>query len=156
MAVNNIYSKLEQGSKGNSKSRKWYDQKTHARRIDSLLCYLHHARNSDEHTLELISGFGISGKSLQDGVTIGIDDTKTSVHIDFKEGHEPEPGSGIAQLTVGFYPRPVMDTRFNDRFDPPDIHLARTITDRTAGGIATLALKYLEALLAEANMLLSN
>jgi hypothetical protein len=69
------------------------------------------------------------------------------VNIDFKEQPPPTPGVAIA-LTLGFYPQTVTDRGV--RYDPPDSHLGQPINDRTAAGLATLALKYLENMLAEA------
>ena len=54
IAVSAIYSKLEQGAKGNSKSEGWFGRKKRERRKDPLLKYLHAARNSNEHGIERI------------------------------------------------------------------------------------------------------
>lgn len=153
MAINNIYSKLEQGAKGNKKSEYWYGKEKHCRRKDHLLRYMHAARNSDEHTLELISGAGVLVESLQEGILVSNDKTMMNPRIDLKEGIQHEPGTPLVKLTVGFYPQPVTNTRFNNRFEPPDSHLGQSITDRTASGIATLALKYVEKMVADANEL---
>lgn len=52
LAANVIFSKLQQGSKGHPKSIYWFGTVVNKRKNDSLLRYLHHARNADEHGLE--------------------------------------------------------------------------------------------------------
>lgn len=51
-AANTIFSLLEQGSKGNQKSERWFENVKHVRKTDPLLSYLKQARNVDEHTIE--------------------------------------------------------------------------------------------------------
>jgi hypothetical protein len=55
VANGRVFTKLEQGSKSSSKSRAWWGRKLGQRRKDALLCYLWHARNTDEHTIEEIT-----------------------------------------------------------------------------------------------------
>jgi hypothetical protein len=56
LAATSIYSKLLQGSKLSGGSAKgWYDLKMHERKNDSLLSYIHHARNADEHGIKDIT-----------------------------------------------------------------------------------------------------
>jgi hypothetical protein len=55
VAAARIFTKLEQGSKDFQKSRAWWSTKIHQRRNDSLLRYLWHARNADEHTIEAVT-----------------------------------------------------------------------------------------------------
>jgi hypothetical protein len=155
MAANTIYTKLEQGSKSNKKSEYWYGTKKHTRRKDPLLRYLHAARNSDEHGLELVSGFGMSGRSFHEGVTVAIDESRRNIKIDFGDAPKPEPGAAVAELRVAFYTQTVTDQRFNVRFDPPNSHLGRPIADQTASSIADLALNYLENMITESQFLLS-
>src|SRR6266404_5541572 len=50
-----IFTKLERGSKNDNESRAWWGKKLHERRTDPLLCYLWHARNAEEHTLQQIT-----------------------------------------------------------------------------------------------------
>jgi hypothetical protein len=153
MAANTVYTKLEQGSKGNKTSEYWYGTKKHARKKDPLLRYLHAARNSDEHSLELVSGFGVSGRSFHKGVTVAVDESRRNIKIDFQDSPKPEPGAKVAELRIAFYPQTVTDQRFSDRFDPPTSHLGQLIADQTAPGIAALALDYLEKMISEARAL---
>jgi hypothetical protein len=155
MAANTVYTKLEQGSKGHKKSEYWYGTEKHARKKDPLLRYLHAARNSDEHSLELVSGVGVSGRSFHEGVTVAIDESRRNIKIDFKDAPEPEPGVKVAELRIAFYPQTVTDQRFKVRFDPPSSHLSQPIADQTASGIAVLALDYLEKMITVAQALLT-
>jgi hypothetical protein len=54
-AAQRVYSKLEQGAKGDAESYHWWGETRHARRTDILLRYTHHARNADLHGLEPIT-----------------------------------------------------------------------------------------------------
>ena len=51
-AANAVFVKLELAAKSDTRAAPWFGQKTHARKQDDLMCYLHHARNSDEHSLQ--------------------------------------------------------------------------------------------------------
>lgn len=52
IAIAGIYSKLEQGVKGDGRASAWFGTVRKERRDNPILCYLQHARNADEHTLE--------------------------------------------------------------------------------------------------------
>jgi hypothetical protein len=54
-SADRIFNKLKEGSQASPKSKHWYGTKVHQRRTDPLLCYLQHARNADEHTLEVVT-----------------------------------------------------------------------------------------------------
>jgi hypothetical protein len=154
MAANAIYAKLEQGSKRNKNSESWFGTKKRSRHEDPLLYYLYVARNSDEHSLELVSSFGIAGRSLHKNVSVTVDETKRNVHIDLGDGTGVMQGEKIAELSLGFYPQPVTSNdRKKIRVDLPDRHLNQPIDNPTAATIATLAISYLEAMVAEADAL---
>lgn len=53
--ANRVFSKLEQGAKSNGKSKAWFDSKKHERRTNTLLRYVHHARNADEHGIRRVT-----------------------------------------------------------------------------------------------------
>jgi hypothetical protein len=54
-AADRMFNKLKEGSKASPQSTQWYGTKIHIRRNDPLLCYIWHARNADEHTLEIVT-----------------------------------------------------------------------------------------------------
>ena len=53
--ANGVYAKLEHGSKVSATSRQWFGAKKNERKTDPLLAYMRHARNADEHALQIIS-----------------------------------------------------------------------------------------------------
>lgn len=55
LALNAVYTSLEQGAKSSPQSRQWFGGKKRERRQDPLLRYLHQARNADEHGLAPVS-----------------------------------------------------------------------------------------------------
>jgi hypothetical protein len=70
LAADGIYSKLEQGAKGTSKSEPWFGKVKHLRKTDPLLLYIHQARNSDEHGIEDSSFTAVGTTSIHPDVTI--------------------------------------------------------------------------------------
>lgn len=55
IAASAFYSKLDQGAKGHGRSSAWFGLKKRQRRDDSVLRYLHFARNSNEHGIERVT-----------------------------------------------------------------------------------------------------
>jgi hypothetical protein len=51
IAAHRIYTKLEQGAKVDGRSIAWFGRKKNERSTNTLLQYIHHARNADEHGL---------------------------------------------------------------------------------------------------------
>ena len=49
--ANRVFLKLKEGAKGNGRAEAWFGRVVNHRKNDPLLQYLHHARNSDEHSL---------------------------------------------------------------------------------------------------------
>jgi len=156
--VSRFYSKLEQGSKGCGKSVGWYGRIKHQRRKDPLLSYLHHARDSDEHSIEDIvrrraSGASIkfpSAKEVRFSANIRMNSDGTmevqNQSIETPDGRftDVEVENPRIQLVT------VRDDRFGDKFDPPKEHMGAGIIDTSPLGIANIALEYLEATLQEA------
>ena|SRR5579864_9274111 len=54
-AADRMFNKLKEGAQASPQSKHWYGTKVHQRRTDPMLCYLQHARNADEHTLEIVT-----------------------------------------------------------------------------------------------------
>jgi hypothetical protein len=147
-AANTVYSKLEQGSKGSGKSSACFGRQKHVRTMDPLLSYILHARNSDEHGLEIVSGVGVFAQSLHEGVDVRADAKGLHLNFDLEEPTFIPPGTPMAQLKFGFYPRSVKDRGV--QYDPPEQRLDRRVEDSTGVGIAALAIAYLEKMLTEA------
>lgn len=137
IAANGVYLKLEKGAKENSKSRYWFGTMKHERRTDTLLRYLHQARNAGEHGL--------------------ISPTRrTSSHVSLPPSGEAvftavADGQWVAQAIrgeLGFANDVirllrVYDDRSGKWFEPPTAHLGQELTDKTPPGVAAVALAYL-------------
>jgi hypothetical protein len=65
LSASNIFNKLEQGAKGNGESTGWYGRQKDMRGKDPVMRYLHHARNSDEHGLQLVTLRQLDGSQNQ-------------------------------------------------------------------------------------------
>lgn len=157
MATSAIYSKLEQGAKGFSKSEPWFGRKKKERKDDPLLRFLHFARNSAEHGIEPISKltdgdnspfYGQLGFNQRSPIKV----QKLNKITMLPEGPEmPAVQSGPTLKAIR-----ANDTRFNDFCDPPRTHFGNKIehywfVDR----LAAAALPYLRQLVEEAEGLIS-
>lgn len=54
-AASRMFNKLRAGAKSPPQSKQWFDAKVRQRESDPLLCYIWHARNVDEHGLEVVT-----------------------------------------------------------------------------------------------------
>lgn len=149
LAVSGIYSKLEQGSKGEGKSEAWFGKKKYDRKKDQLLRYLHFARNADEHGIERIvirdQGSSFLRRKMKFGervpVRISPVDPSTGLLGPSDEAFVPGPALGLIR---------VHDRRFGDSCDPPTEHLGNTIEHRFPYDTAINAMPYLRTLISEA------
>ncbi|WP_242181601.1 hypothetical protein [Sphingomonas sp. CARO-RG-8B-R24-01] len=144
-----IYSKLQQASKADPKSKLWFEGKQAERKSDELLRYLHHARNAAEHTIIRSSSqadFSISGY-----VGAGID---SNVSLGIGYDHLGRPygiTQGLGNIQV--HQHEVMLNAARDRgvdYRPPSEHLGKHLAEQTAGAVVPLALAYVETMLSEA------
>jgi hypothetical protein len=152
LASNGVYSKLEQGAKGCPASEGWFGRKKHDRKTDELLKYLHHARNADEHgiegtTLAMVAAQSIKGKLHSIGIRLGFD-REPEILVRKETGAEVK-----IERYLGV--KNVKDARYGDTFSPPKRHLKNDLPNEQSGivradQIATLALAYIECLIAEA------
>ncbi len=153
-----FYSKLEQGVKGCPKSEPWFGRRKHERRKDPLLCYIHHARNSEEHTIEHTTSMAA------DALTGKAPDGDFEISFDFmvdKNGRQHFRNIRYKDATGADLPFTLVnaelvlltayDRQHGDKFDPPKMHRARPIVDTTPRGVAMLALAYLREMLDEAS-----
>lgn len=146
LAAGRIYSKLEQGAKNSGKSKAWFGRQKHARRTDTLLSYIHHARNADEHGIERVT-------QMQPG-SIGIGSTgSTLIKRMVIDGNMVMADTVGDPLRVTVTPNsvrlvPVMD--HGDRYEPPVSHLGSPINKPSPLAVAELAVSYLETLTDEA------
>ncbi len=156
-----FYSKMEQGSKGCPKSEPWFGKKKHERRKDQLLAYIHHARNCDEHTLQLITARAGDSATMQFPAEKG-EQVTASVLARLKNDGTVEIADPTVTTSKGKFvdaliqnPRVVLmrvtDTRFHDSFSPPKEHLGTAIEGDDPPTVARLAIAYLEQMLREAS-----
>lgn len=130
-------------------------RKKRQRTEDPLLCYMHQARNSDEH--------GIAPVTEQRGTSLAVGKPGEHVHIgrlEFRQSGQTIFVSGSATDSTGkdapirVRPRVILiqveDERFGTKFDPPDSHLGNPMQDDSPLNVASLWLKYLAALIDEA------
>jgi hypothetical protein len=155
IAVSAVYSKLDQGSKGQNKSTPWFGSKKKERRDDPLLRYLHYARNSNEHgiarVVEQTPSNRVFGRTLKFG-------ERVPVMIHPAAGPQgPVTGQGVEAIAAGPTLKPIRacDTRFNVCCDPPKEHRGQSIK---YGGnfvydIGELAVEYLQSMVSEAEKL---
>lgn len=152
LATNGVFAKLEQGAKGHGPSEAWFGRIKHERRTDELLNYLRHARNSEEHGLDGSSSpAGIRGKSLTKGVKVFHNDDG---EIDRIEVPSTLPVSAEFPVSVQLSPPGLRLLPLKDRcgnvYEPPSKHLGQTIDERSPRGVAKLALKFFQRIVAEA------
>jgi hypothetical protein len=140
ISSNGVYAKVEQASKSNAKSKEWYRRKKDYRKSDPLLLYLHQARNSDEHSVELITARHIDSIELSGGGSYTVDG-KYGANIGFFTVSEgPSPSTKVNNPHIQL-------SSVHDRskvFDPPKEHMGQPITDNSVIGIASLFIAYLE------------
>jgi hypothetical protein len=148
VSAGRVFTKLEQGAKVRSKSNAWWGSKVHQRRTDPLLCYLWHARNADEHTLQRIN-------RLQPAQANVIEPTKEEIaQLERAMKNQTRPWAALDM--VEWTPEdvlllPVVDRRV--RYDPPKEHLGKAIESSSPAHIGGLALAYLDGMLKEAEAL---
>jgi len=159
LAASTIYSKLEQGSKTQSKGKSapWFGKKKKERKDDPLLRFLHHARNSDEHGIERVAERGGNQRDLNGEPLVFneyrehvIENVRDGITGEIKLQNIPVILHGPSLQMIRVY-----DRRFGDYCDPPIMHLGKTIEvqDLSLIGVAALGFDYLASLVAEAETL---
>ncbi|WHQ69487.1 hypothetical protein [Methylorubrum extorquens] len=158
-----IYSILETGSGKQGRSAGWFGRKKHERRTDPLLRYLHHARNSEEHGISegsIALHFNPSvvhdhekAKNIETIMLLedSLSPQGVSMAFRLKDGSIYEPAQKYYAPILALHT--VVDTQFNDSFDPPSEHLGRPLENGTGHGVAVAGLAYMQALLLEAENL---
>lgn len=159
LSGNGIYSKLEQGSKANGRAMGWFGRAKKARRDDPLLSYMHHARNSEEHTIEDITARMKAGQAT---ITIRepFDSKKlegVQLHVGTdSRGHVRVSSSNEDVMVTTMHDQPalvlvrVKDPRYKDYFDPPYEHLGAKLTDQSPLTIGRMFVDYLVNLIDDA------
>ena len=152
VAQNSVFAALEQGAKGEKKSKGWFDRKHHERKRDPLLSYLQQARHSDEHSLRpsVVRRERWAAVSSSPGTTITPPEHSADgkLKITLTVGMETK----VQFLAPGEFLVPVFD-RARNRHDPPDTHLGQPLEHRSPMHIADRCIEYLQTLIEEAQAL---
>lgn len=148
-ATNSIYSKLEQGAKTNGKSSAWFGRVKRIRKSDQLLCYLHHARNAEEHGL--IGSLGL-GRPKLEKIALDAEVAKGEAKIIVRD-RKNRPAAALKASVGKSKLVAVRDDRYGDTFPVPREHLGKRLTSMPITELAALAMVYFEALVSEAETL---
>ncbi len=149
-AQNSVFSILEQGAKSGGASKGWFDGVKHHRKSDPLLRYLHHARNSDEHSIEgNIERHEMELVSKLPGtkITPGSETKSGQPHIAMTVGQPVD----IKVMMPGL--RLVAVTDRNVVYAPPNLPRDQQVGDNEPLSAAEACLSHLRRLLAEAERL---
>jgi hypothetical protein len=153
-AAAGVHTKLEQGSKKNDATRKWYAQKKSERTADQLLSYAHHARNSDEHRLDEITTIAHKGSA---SITIREPyDPSKLVGVQIAMGTDGAgnvrvSSSNESVVSVGMYSedclRPVTVCDRGVNYQPPLEHLGTRLPDQSPVTLGRLLIAYIDQLI---------
>ncbi|BCA60818.1 hypothetical protein HMP09_0052 [Sphingomonas sp. HMP9] len=163
LATSRIYSKLEQGANGDTRSKSWFDLIKNERKKDPLLRYLHFARNADEHGLKPTatnSGKRIDFVSKDDNSLVGrafvLAGGATFHRLSVSENGSPP----VAYTKTVEHKFALVSVAHNERHGdycaPPETHQGQAILFKTPDNIANIAMPYLTGMLAGAEYLLSS
>lgn len=153
-----LYSKLQQGAKGDGKSTAWFGTKIRERKTDELLRYLHFARDSEQHGIS--KNYAVSGANyaLEDGRRMEFNERK---RIKANWAYEKVAGEGVKPheefdaMIVGPSIQPVRVLNRGVWCEPPRNHLGAPILEFAfVNELATLAIRYFEQMVVEARGLL--
>ena len=150
-----IYEILKHSSKGNGKSEAWFGRKVRIRKSDELLKYLHHARNSNEHSLRDSTvrrpgfvAFGVAKPGFSSDIFINKFEMKDgkilSCDMASLDGkpilNQFTPGK-ITLLSV-------MDS--GQKYDIPSTHLGKDVSSKTIFQLCEISHAYFSSLVSEA------
>lgn len=145
-ALGTVYSKLEQGSKGNGKSSAWFGRRKNERRVDPLLQYLHQARNAAEHGIARGARYAkqaVSFTGMKPGTMAGLKMTP--------DGLKPFSTDPDMQLNFVEDDLALMTVRNQGAmFHPPTSHLGAPLKKTGARDVAKLAVEYVDAMVEDA------
>lgn len=150
MASHSIYNLLDAGSIGHGKSVAWIGRKKHIRKKDPLLCYIHHARNSIEHTLAIdfasvgsriiAPNMDYSGKDMRKPFN---DPIQIQIPMTAKAGDVVATFRGPTLILLDVKDRGV-------EYPVPRHHIDKPLENISPLTVASAALLYLEELVNEA------
>lgn len=121
LATSTFFSKLQQGSKTNGKSKTWFGRQLYVRKNSPVLRYIHFARNADEHGIIRVTVR--RGDNWWQGRQLGFGE-RISAPVQRVDQVTLDPiGEPIKAWALGPYVQLVRayDTRYNDYCDPPEL-----------------------------------
>ena len=149
-AFSRLFTKLEVGSRPHNQSKQWFSGIKKLRKEDQLLCYLHHARNSDHHRLEdvtqhegAVMRIGSEGPIYMSEFII----VNGQIYADWS------PAAPGAQLVVTLLSSRLVAIPVTDRgvtYAVPTSHLGQPLPDTNVLTLGKTAMIYAETLLQEA------
>jgi hypothetical protein len=160
ISSNAVFSVLEQGSKSFGKSETWFGRKKGERKGDPLLCYLHHARNADEHNVPSVTEIDRQKiVFVEDGNPVASIENMTGNTGTFRPASDQQEVSLKKVNELRIYPErakliPVRDR--GDDYDPPSEHLGSPISDSAPTEVAKLMVQYIEQIIDEAESLIAD
>lgn len=166
IAVAGIYSKLEQGCKGFGKSEAWFGRKKNERKVESLLEYLHQARNADEHgiahgvdAVETIHVIFIKNgevwEKLSTAYVSSVDAEESRLNNDAAVEVRDKDGVIIESHTVITHAVQLLKVKNRGRiYVAPEIFMGRQIIDKSPLGVARLSIPFFVQLIDDAASLM--
>jgi hypothetical protein len=148
VSAGRVFTKLEQGSKTNNKSKGWWSRIVGTRRSDPLLCYIWHARHADEHGIESVT-------QQHPGYASVVEPTPEEKRA-FEEAMRAETRPYVPLGMVEWLPphlRLVDVVNYDQRYSVPLSHLGTAITNPSPHNVGSLAMTYLEQIVSEADAL---
>lgn len=149
-AFSRLFTKLEAGSKTHNQSIAWFSGIKRLRREDQLLCYLHHARNSDYHRLEEVTQHEGGGMRIGAEGALHLREFKIVNGQVYADWSPAAPGS---QLVVTLLSSRLVAIPVTDRgitYAVPTSHLGQPLPDANVLTLGKTAMAYAETLLQEA------
>jgi hypothetical protein len=159
MAACSLFSKLQQAAKtagGGAKS--WFDRVKNERDTDTLLSYIHHARNADYHGLEDITRIANRQATMRIQEPFDpkkLDGVKVTIGMDSTGAPEIRVSDG-APISVEHYKQPtvvlveIKDKRNKISYPTPSTHLGKQLEDTRPLAVGRLTVSYLASVMDEA------
>ena len=155
IAAKGVYTVLEQGAKASPQSRQWFGGIKNTRRTDDLLQYLYQARDDDEHGLNAVIA---RDKTI---AVVKIPDSEQRLIVKAVYSQEPSSDAGITINAINGLPVLKEDSypyvrlvrvhgRDKKPYDPPLMHLNKSVADLDPVKVAQLCLAYLGRVIEQA------
>jgi hypothetical protein len=158
VSSNSVFSILEQGAKGHNQSENWFGKRRRQRKNDRLLCYLHHARNAEEHNIPSVTEMDRQKiVMVADGKPVAAVENMVGKSGTYRQLTEQAPElQKITEMRI--YPERAKLIDVRDRgvdYATPVEHLGAVIEDNTPIEVARLMVQYIEKMTDEARSLIA-